>query len=93
VGHPVEASGKLLSGESFADIQELKTHLAANPRQLAKSILSHLVLHATGTPVRFADRVEVEAMLDSCAPGGYRLRDLVHALVSSEIFLGTTSIP
>ena len=93
VGQPVDASGKLSTGESFRDIHELKMHLAANPRQLAKSLLSHLVLHATGTPVRFADREEIEAMLDSCAPGGYRVRDLIHALVSSEIFLGTNATP
>ena len=93
VGQPVDASGKLSTGESFTDIHALKTHLAANPRQLAKSLLSHLVLHATGTPARFADRAELEAMLDSCAPGEYRVRDLIHALVSSEIFLGTKSTP
>jgi hypothetical protein len=93
VGQAVDASGKLSTGESFTDIHELKTHLVANPRQLAKSLLSHLVLHATGTPVRFADRVELEAMLDSCAARGYQVRELIHALVSSEIFLGTSSIP
>jgi hypothetical protein len=93
VGQAVDASGQLSTGESFKDIHELKTHLAANPRQLAKGFLSHLVLYATGTPVRFADRVEFEAMLDSCAPGGYRVRDLIHALVTSEIFLGASPIP
>ena len=93
VGQPVDASGKLSTGESFTDIHALKTHLAANPRQLAKSLLSHLVLHATGTPARFADRAELEAMLDFCAPGEYRVRDLIHALVSSEIFLGAKSTP
>ena len=93
VGQPVDASGKLSTGQSFRDIHELKMLLAANPRQLAKSLISHLVLHATGTPVRFADRAEIDTMLDSCAPGGYRVRDLIHALVSSEIFLGAQSTP
>jgi hypothetical protein len=37
--------------------------------------------------------VELEAMLDSCAARGYQVRELIHALVSSEIFLGTSSIP
>ena len=30
----------------------------------------------------------IEAMLDACAKDGYRVRDLVHALVQSPIFLG-----
>ena len=93
VGKPVDASGTLQSGESFRDIHDLKRHLAANPRQLAKGLLEHFILHATGTRVRFADRTELEAMLDACAGEGYRVRDLLHALVTSEIFLGTKSSP
>jgi hypothetical protein len=95
-GHPytyfvtqaVDASGKLHSGESFADVRELKRLLAANPRQLARGFLAHLTLYATGTPVRFADRPEFERLLDACAGGGYRIADMIHALVQSRIFLG-----
>jgi hypothetical protein len=38
--------------------------------------------------VQFSDRRDIEAMLDACAQDGYRVRDLVHALVQSPIFLG-----
>lgn len=88
VAQAVDASGKLHSGETFADVRELKRLLAANPRQLARGFLAHLILYATGTPVRFADRPEFECVLDSCAGGGYRIGDLIHALVQSRIFLG-----
>lgn len=88
VGPAVDASGKLPGGDSFRDIHDVKRQLAAKPRQLAKSLLEHLVLHATGTPVGFADRAEVESMLDACAARGYRVRDLMQALVSSELFTG-----
>lgn len=93
VGSPVDASGTLKSGESFRDIHELKRHLAANPRQLAKGLLEHLILHATGRRVRFADRGELDSMLNACAQDGYRVKDLLHALVTSEIFLGTKPTP
>jgi hypothetical protein len=89
VGQPVDASGTLPGGGSFRDIHEVKRLLAAQPRQLARNLLQHLVLHATGAPVGFADRAELEAMLDACAPGEFRVRDLVHALVRSRIFLGS----
>lgn len=88
VGPAVDASGKLPGGDAFRDIHDVKRQLAAKPRQLAKSLLEHLVLHATGTPVGFADRAEVESMLDACAAKGYRVRDLMQALVSSELFTG-----
>jgi hypothetical protein len=38
--------------------------------------------------VRFSDRPEIEPMLDACAKDGYRVRDLMLALVQSKIFLG-----
>jgi hypothetical protein len=88
VGQPVDASSKLLTGEAFKDIHELKRLLAANPRQLAKNLLEHLTLHATSTPVGFADREEIEAILDACAADGFRVKDLIHALVQSRIFTG-----
>lgn len=93
VGQPVDASGKLATGQTFRDIHELKHLLAANPRQLAKNLLEHLILHATGTPVGFADREEVESMLAACEAGGFRVQDLVHAVVQSEIFLGAELQP
>lgn len=91
VGHAVDAAGKLRTGETFQDIRELKRLLVANPRGLARNFLHHLALHATGAPVGFADRQEIEAMLDACAEGGYRIGDLLHALVQSRIFLGNPS--
>lgn len=84
----VDASGKLLDGRSFQNIRDLKDHLAANPRQLARNLLHQLTIYATGTPVRFSDRAEIESMLDACAKDGYRVGDLFHALVQSRIFLG-----
>ena len=84
----VDASGRLLDGRGFRDIHELKVLLAGDPRQLARNLLHQFTLYATGTPVRFADREEIEAILDACAPDGYRMRELVHSLVQSRIFLG-----
>jgi len=85
---PVDASGNLLDGRSFKDIHDLKAILAANPRQLARNLLHQFTIYSTGTPVRFSDRAEIETMLDACAADGYRVRDLLLALVQSKIFLG-----
>ena len=85
---PVDASGQLLDGRRFRDIHELKVILAGDPRQLARNLLHQFTLYATGTPVRFADREEIESILDASAVQGYRVRDLLHALVRSRILLG-----
>jgi mono/diheme cytochrome c family protein len=93
VGAEVDATGQLPNGETFRDIHELKRVLSAHPRSLARNLLQHLVLYATGTPVGIADRGEIEEMLDASAVNGYRVRDLVHALVRSDVFLGVSSSP
>jgi hypothetical protein len=84
----VDASGKLRDGRKFADVRELKAHFAAQPRQLARNLLHQFVLYATGTPVRFADRPKIEAILDACAQDEYRVRDLLHGFIQSPLFRG-----
>jgi hypothetical protein len=90
---PVDAAGRLLDGREFRDIRELKAHLASQPRQLAKNLLHQMVLYATGTPVRFSERTEIESLLTKCAPTDYRVGDLLHALVQSPLFLGQPAPP
>lgn len=91
VGQEIDASGRLLSGESFRDVRELKQVLAANPRLLARNLLHHMTLYATSTPVGLADRSEVDALLDVCANGGYRVRDVIVALTCSRMVLGESA--
>lgn len=88
VAGAVDASGRLRDGRSFQDVRDLKAIFAANDRQLARNFLQQLTVYATGVPVRFSDRPDIERMLDSCAASGYRARDLIHALVTSRVFLG-----
>ena len=84
----VDPSGKLIDGREFKNVHDLKALLVANPRQLARNLLHQFTVYATGTPVRYSDRREIETMLDACEKDGYRVRDLVLALVGSEIFTG-----
>lgn len=84
----VDPSGKLIDGRTFKDVHSLKAILAANPRQLARNLLHQFTVYATGTPVRYSDRREIESMLDACENNKYRVRDLMLALVGSQIFLG-----
>lgn len=82
----VEAYGEL-DGKKFKDIREFKQIVAADDRQLARNLVGQLTVYATGAPVGFADRAKVEALLDQAKAGRYGVRDLVHGLVSSDLFL------
>jgi hypothetical protein len=85
-GPVVDASGKLPDGRNFADIRELKRLLLADERQIARNLAKQLVVYATGAPVRFGDRPQVEHILDQTAAKGYGIQSLVQAVVQSELF-------
>ncbi len=89
ISAPVDTTGKLLDGRTFNNINDLKTLIAADPRQLARNLLHQFTIYATGTPVRFSDRPEIESLLNTCAQNNYPIRDLLHALIQSPIFVGS----
>ena len=93
VGAPVEANGTLRDGRTFQDIHELKALLLKDQRTLARNLLHQFTVYATGTPVRFGDRAVIESILDAGESENYRVRDLIHALVASKVFLGQERLP
>jgi hypothetical protein len=88
LSHPVDPRGSLPDGRTFSDIRSLKALLADSSRQLARNLLHQFTAYATGAPVRFSDRSDIEAILDACAADGYRVRDLLQGFVASAIFCG-----
>jgi len=83
---PVDASGELPDGRKFRDIREFKELLLADEKQLARNLARQLTVYATGAPVRFSDREEIEAILQRAASSHYGVRSLIHELVQSELF-------
>lgn len=86
-GQPVDPAGELLDGREFKDIRELRQLILKDERQVARNLTNQLVIYATGAPVRFGDRPEVEAILDATDKNQYGVRELIHQLVQSELFL------
>jgi hypothetical protein len=86
-GLPVDASGVMPDGRPFADIREFKLRVLDHEDQIARNLVRQLVTYATGSPVRFADRARVEAILQQAKTAGYPVRQLVHGIVQSDLFL------
>lgn len=83
---PVDASGQLPDGREFRDIREFKELLLANEKQLARNLVQQLTVYATGAPVRFADREQVEQILARASASRYGVRSLIHELIQSDLF-------
>ncbi len=86
-GPPVDSSGTLPDGRGFGDVRALKRLLEADERLLARNLTRQLVVYATGAPVRFADRGQVEQILDRAGASHYGVRTLVQEIVQSDLFL------
>ncbi len=86
LGPPVDSSGELPDGRKFADVRELKALLLDDERQIARNLARQLAVYATGAPVRFSDRNEIEQS-HARAGGPSGVRSLIHGLVQSRLFL------
>jgi hypothetical protein len=86
LAQPVDPSGQLPSGAAFHDIHDYKRLLLQDDRQLARNLTQQLIAYATGAPVRFGDRAEVERILDAAKPSQYGVRTLLEQVIQSKLF-------
>jgi len=86
LGPAVDASGVTPDGQSFDGIREFKRLLLREQDTIARHLTEQLIAYATGAEVQFADRAIVDAILPDARPDGYRLGDLLHAIIQSPLF-------
>jgi hypothetical protein len=85
-GLPVDSTGEMPDGRHFRDITEFKRLLLTDERAVARNLASQMVVFATGAPVRYTDREELERILQHASARGYGVRTLVEEIVRSELF-------
>jgi mono/diheme cytochrome c family protein len=88
-GPKVDASGELTDGRRFAGFADFQKLLLADPNRFARCFTEKLIAFATGREAGPADRAEVDrivAAVAAAAADRYPARDLIHAVVQSELF-------
>ncbi|MEO6246836.1 MAG: DUF1592 domain-containing protein, partial [Opitutaceae bacterium] len=85
-GLPVDAAGELPDGRPFQDIREFKRLLLDREIDVARNLAKQLMIYATGAPVRFSDRAEIDQIVSATAAKNHGVRALVHGIVQSELF-------
>jgi hypothetical protein len=80
-GLPVDPSGATPEGHAFHDVFEYKKLLLSDEEALARNLVSRLILYATGAPVSFADRAQVDLIVQQSRDSHFGLRTLVRQLV------------
>lgn len=84
---PVDAAGELPDGRPFGDVREFKALVRRDDVLLARNVARQLTVYATGAPVHFSDREEIECIVAAAKSRDYGVRSLIHSLVQSDLFL------
>lgn len=84
---PVDSSGSLPDGRPFENIRGFKRLLIGEDETIARNLVRQLTVFATGAPVRFSDREQIEQILRNTNAQNYGLRNLIHEIVQSDLFL------
>ena len=74
-------------GRPFEDVEGFRELILANPENVARCVAEKLLVYGRGSAPTFADRVEIDAMVDRAAKKGLGLRTLIHEIVQSDAFL------
>ena len=82
----VDGFGQLPTGEQFEDERGLKALLIARKDRFAECLTEKLLTYATGRSMRFRDQPAIKRIAADGERDGFGLRDLVVAVVTSEVF-------
>jgi len=85
-GPPVDSAGYLPDGRAYRDVTQFKALVVKDERNLARNVASQLVTFATGSPVVFAERAELDRILAGAARSEFGVRSLIHEVVQSNLF-------
>ena len=85
-GRRVDGSGQLPSGEQVNNEADLRKLLASRKTQLTRNLTHKLLLHATGRKPSYRDHHIINQIVEQSLAGGNGFRDLIHAVIASELF-------
>ncbi len=86
LGPPVDASGELVGRGSFTDMQGFQKLLLQDKERVVRCVVEKLLTFACGREMGFSDRAEIQRIVTALRSSGHGMRDLVHAVIQSDIF-------
>jgi len=84
---PIDTAAVLANGHEVKDLVEFKAMLMERESQVARCLTEKMLTYATGRLLEAGDRGETNRITSELEKDGNRLRDLVHFVVQSKLFL------
>ncbi len=87
LGQPIDATGKLATGEAFKDIRDLKQILATNHREeFYRCLTEKMLTYALGRGMEFYDVPTVDKIVENLDNNGGRFSALLLGIINSAAF-------
>lgn len=86
-GKDIDSAGKLVTGEDFSNVMELKKILATSRKQdFYRCLTEKLLTYALGRGVEYYDAPSIDAIIAQTVKEGGGLKDLIYAITESVPF-------
>ena len=85
LGGRVDASGTLLSGQQFSDLNEFRSIILKDQANLAKNFARQLALYATGKGYHFKDRQYLDHIVNKSQASNYGIQTILHQVIQSPL--------
>jgi len=86
-GVAIDSAGKLVTGEKFTNVMELKTILATSRKQdFYRCLTEKMLTYAIGRGVEYYDAPTVDAIMAQLVKEGGGMKDLIYAITESVPF-------
>jgi len=84
---PIVINGSLPGSEPYTNLSQFQTTLMAHEEDLARNLVESLLVYALGRDIEFTDEPHIEKIMDTLRPDGFRVRDMIHAVADSPLFI------
>mgnify|MGYP002630144238 CR=1 FL=1 len=84
---PIDTKTTMANGTEIADIIEFKQMLKEREPLIVRCLTEKMMVYATGRKLEATDRGEINRIITKVGEKQNRLRDLVHLVVKSDLFL------
>jgi hypothetical protein len=86
-GRDIDTAGKLITGEAFGNVMELKEILASSRKQdFYRCLTEKLLTYALGRGVEYFDAPTVDSIVERLSKNGEGMKELVYGVVESAPF-------
>ncbi|MCM8534163.1 MAG: DUF1592 domain-containing protein [Lentisphaeraceae bacterium] len=85
LGMEIDSSGTVVGGKKFDNIEQFKKIVMSDHKQITKHFLKNLITFATGSSIQFADRHELNKIVDQ-SKSNDGVRTLIHQVTQSKLF-------